>query len=348
MSFFSKLFGGKKDHKSLMAKAEKYLAGERYADARIDFEEALACCPSDAAADRDAILNGMRIAGDRLGELNIEEGDHCARAGDLEKASSHYTLACELASGEEVKGVARQKMQKLGQQAAQPAPVKEKSQGHAHGGAACGSCKDDRREELPPDHSVQLDISEEERFSLLVQPLPGDLPQRYATLGSEFIKAYLLIHDGNDPQALKILKEMLVSGDNDIVIYEIALIMYRAGNIHECERLLGRSLELSPRNPATHLALVHLLADTGRHTLAIEATEKMIEMDILTETAQLMLGDLLHNAGEENAALDAWSKLVANPLWAKAAAERLVPVLSSQGRQEEAKFLAKKYLKGCC
>jgi hypothetical protein len=46
--------------------------------------------------------------------------------------------------------------------------------------------------------------------------------------------------------------------------------------------------------------------------------------------------------------MDTWSKLLNNPAMAKAAAERLVPVLNSQGRTEEAKFLAKQCLKGCC
>jgi len=36
------------------------------------------------------------------------------------------------------------------------------------------------------------------------------------------------------------------------------------------------------------------------------------------------------------------------PALKKAAAERLVEILSTQGRDDEAAFLTKTYLKGCC
>jgi pentatricopeptide repeat protein len=178
--------------------------------------------------------------------------------------------------------------------------------------------------------------------------LPDGLAARYAALGQEFARAYLMIHDGNDAGAFPILKEMLLSCENDIVIYELALIMYRAGNVHECEKLLKRSLAINPANSTSYLALVHLLADARRIPEAIALLNRMMELGILADQAQFMLGELHEAAGDQALAFEAWSQALTLPSVAKPAAEKLIPILTEQGRAEEAKFLAKKYLKGCC
>ncbi|HJV33985.1 tetratricopeptide repeat protein [Geomonas sp.] len=343
-----------KDHRHYLTKGEKYLAAERYADARVEFTEALNCCPADAAQDQETIRKGLNAAGNRLAELNLAEGEHCVRNGDVEKAFDHFTLACDLAQDEELKANARAQLRSA-QTAAKPAPKVEQEKphghGHAHGhahGGGCGGCgggHHDHDQEVEVPH---MNLADEERFHLLIQPLPGDLPERYAAMGDEFAEAYLLIHDGDDPKAFEILKRLMANNENDIVIYELALIMYRNGQVHECDRLLARALQLNATNPAVHFGKVHLLADTGRLAEAIAAINTMLELDIQAESALLMLGDLQQAAGDVTTAIDTWSKSLQNPAMAKSAAERLVSVLNSQGRTEEAKFLAKQYLKGCC
>jgi len=361
--FLGKLF--KKDHQHYLTRGGKHLAAERYADARIDFQEALKCCPADAQTVQDEIRAKLTLAGDRLGELNLQEGERSVNSGDLAKAADHFTLACELAFDETIRAMAREGLKKLDQAPAaakRPAESHQHGQGggscgsgghshggcgssgHSHGGGGCGCGGGEHgaQEEIP-----EPDFSDDERFSILVHTLPGDLPERYAALGERFAQAYLLINDGNDGQAFPILREMLVSGDNDIVIYEVALIMYRAGKLHEADGLLKRALEANPHNPLCYLTLVHLLAEMGRLVESIATVERMMELGILADQAQLMLGDLRHASGDQEAAFQAWSKALELPTMAKAAAERLVPVLEGQGRLEEAKFLTKSYLKGC-
>jgi tetratricopeptide (TPR) repeat protein len=337
-----------KDHRHFLTVAGKHLAAERFAEARVEFLEALKLCPADALQDAQEIRQGLAAAGDSLGELNISEGRHAVNSGDAQKAFDHFTLACELALDQGIKAAAREELRKL-QQEPPAKPAAHKGGHHHHGGSSCGSCKDSgSKHSLEEDDMLEPDLNEEERFSLLVQPLPGNLAKRYAEIGGEFINAYLLIHDGDDAAAYPILQQLLRNKENDIVIYELALIMYRAGKIHECEKYLYRSLELNDRNPATYLALVHLFAETGRYPEAIKTVNHMMELEVLPEQAQLMLGDLQHSTGDEAGALESWSKLLPLPAMAKTAAERLVPLLSNQGRTEEAKFLAKQYLKGCC
>ena len=375
---FGKLFG-KKDHHHYLTKGGKHLAAERYADARIDLQEALRLCPAEAA-EKGEIQAGLNRAGNALGQMNLTEGEHSLNAGELAKARDHFILAGELAVDQTIKTMAGEGLKKLAQHGAAPAapayqaasaasataaPATAKAapataaeawaqaqaatkQSAHHGGSSCGSCKDSGSHHAAPEEIPALDFSEEDQFHLLVAPLPGDLPGRYSAMGPEFARAYLLIHDGKDNESLPILQKMLVSAENDIVIYEVALIMFRKGKIHECEALLNRALSLNPINPACHLGKVHLLAEAGRAQEAIDAVQHMIEHGILADQAQFILGELYQATGNEAAALEVWSKSLEVPSMARAAAERIVPILGSQGRTEEAKYLIKRYLKGCC
>jgi len=342
--FFSKIFK-KKDHLHFLAQAGKHLAAERYADARVDFLEAQSRCPAEAAEEQRQIQQGIAQAGNHLAELNLEEGAHALNAGELNKAFDNFTLARQLADDPKLRARAEAGLKQLDEPQQAPPAVAPKAA--AHGGSSCASCKDTGH------GAVELEdqdsgMHEEDRFFLLVQPLPGDLPRRYAALGEKFVHAYLLIHEGNDAKALPILQEMLLSSENDIVIYEVALIMYRAGRAHECEELLNRSLRLNPSNATSYLALVHLHADARRFPEALSVVSRMLELGILPDQAQLMLGELHEASGDQTAALEAWSKALELPSVARPAAERLIPLLAGQGREAEAKFLAKKYLKGCC
>ncbi|HBG05237.1 MAG: hypothetical protein A2075_01420 [Geobacteraceae bacterium GWC2_58_44] len=343
--FFGKLF--KKDHRHYLTQGGKHLAAERYADARIDFQEALKRCPAEAAADQGEIQAGLDRAGNRLGELNLQEGESSLRAGELAKARDHFILAGELAVDETIRIMAGEGLKKLSQHApSSPAPPAVAKA--AHGGSSCGSCKDAGSHHPAPQEITESNLSEEDRFFLMIQPLPGDLPGRYAALGHEFARAYLLIHDGNDNEALPILQKMLVSSENDIVIYELALIMFRTGNIHECESHLKRALSINPASQTCYLALVHLLAGGNRFAEAVATVKHMMEQGIMADQAQFILGELHEAAGNQSAAFEAWTRALELPSVARSAAERLVPLLNEQGRSEEAKYLTKRYLKGCC
>ncbi|GFO66439.1 hypothetical protein GMLC_00180 [Geomonas limicola] len=351
MSFFSKLFKKDRDHNYYLAQGDKYFAAERYADARVEYQEAQACCPSDAVEDVKRIADGLARAGNRLGELNLEEGNHAANAGDLQKAADHLSLVLELAADPALRSRATSALRELNQPKAASAAAAKAPAAHAHGHghkSSCGSCSDSGKHHQAPVEVNTDDVHEDDRFTLLVQPLPGDLPERYCAMGHEFAKAYLLIHEGDDAAAFPILKEMLLSSENDIVIYELALILYRGGHAHECEELLKRGLNINPDNATLYLALMHLKCDFGLYGEAIEIVTRMQQRDLLPDQAQFILGELHQASGDNAAALEAWSKALQFKSVAKSAAEQLVPLLASQGRDAEAKFLAKQYLKGCC
>lgn len=74
----------------------------------------------------------------------------------------------------------------------------------------------------------------------------------------------------------------------------------------------------------------------------------MIAGGVIPEQARLMQGDLYALIHEESNAIDSYSKLLESPQYAKAAAERIIPLLERHGRAKEAEYLAKRFGKGCC
>ncbi|RQW77092.1 MAG: hypothetical protein EHM51_02370 [Geobacter sp.] len=337
--FFTKFFT--RDYRSYMDKGEKHFAEERYADARNAFLEALHKL-EDSVGDSEAkaaIDRRIVDTGNRLGLLNLAEAEYAIARGEVAKAEEHLGLVLELAEDP----VTRTKAENLvGSITSPAAPVQSPPTAHN-----CSGCSPQTGAISEEDHSHDH-LSGEERFELLVQTLPEDLPQRYVALGGRFADAYLLVHDGEEKAGTAILEELLSEQDNDILLYELALISHRAGNAADCEAYFRRALTINGTNPLCCLGLVQLLADTGRLTECIPLLNSMIDREMLLEQAIIFLADVHQNLGNEEAAMGGYTKALAFPGAAKAAAERLVVLLQKQGRSEEAAYVAKKYLKGCC
>jgi Tfp pilus assembly protein PilF len=128
----------------------------------------------------------------------------------------------------------------------------------------------------------------------------------------------------------------------------MALLKYESGDVSACQRLLTRAVSLNPLNPLAAVSLVHLHIEAGKLDNAMLLLQRMITDDVVTEQALLMQGDLYVMLQNESDAIECFSRLLQFPKTAKPAAERLIPILQKQGRDNEAEFLFKKYAKGCC
>jgi hypothetical protein len=62
----------------------------------------------------------------------------------------------------------------------------------------------------------------------------------------------------------------------------------------------------------------------------------------------LLLGEVYLLLEDETRAVEIYSQVMSSPKHAREAAEKLIPLLERQGRPEEAAYLAKKFMKGCC
>ncbi|WP_298436567.1 tetratricopeptide repeat protein [Geobacter sp.] len=338
--FIRKLF--RKGHESYREKGEKLLAAGRVAEARSLFQDALESLPSDCPG-REAVETQLReriaLAGNRLAELNLEEARHALKSGEIVKAEEHLNLALDLAEDVTI----REKAEKILAATSGDEP-------HEHGihaGAGCSGC---HGTSCQPGESATFSshgLIDSDRFELLVRPLPGDLPERYLDLGKEFAEGYLAADAGDTATARAVYEDLLSRGENDILRYEVALLDHRAGDMERCERQLRRALELNDANPLCNLVLVQLLGENGRFAEAIPHLQGMVERNILPEQAEMYLGDIHHAQGDNPRAIEHYSRLLSGQ-YKREAAERLAGVLVECGRNDEAEFVAKQYLKGCC
>jgi tetratricopeptide (TPR) repeat protein len=339
--FLKKFF--KKDFHYFMDKGDKYFADERFADARHAFQEALQKATEGAPGGADArpgIIRKLGVTGDKLGLMNLAEAEYALALGDSAKADEHLSLVLEFSVDTNIRVMAEKLVGALTRD-----EVPTNSPYVTHN---CSGCSTENAADTAISHGSGEYLSSPERFELFIQTLPEGLAERYSALGEQFAKGYLLVHDGQEQAGTVIFQELLDEDESDILLYELALIQFRNGNAADCETMLRRAIVVNDANPLCYLGLVQLLADTGRFADTLPLLNYMIEHTYLIEQALIFLGDVYQKMGDEEKAMEGYSRAIGYPAAEKAAAERLVPLLQKLGRQDEAVFLVKKYLKGCC
>jgi len=335
------MFFKKKDYTYYQNKGERQLKDQHVADARISFQEALDLLSDDlragAAGDRLRVL--LAATGNQLAERNIDEAEVASRGGDLAKAHEHLVLAQTLA--EDV--TLREKAEKL-QAALHPVEHAREVENKNHN---CTTCASSNNSKPLDQRSTEDFLTSVERFELLIQPLPSDLSKRYAELGEKFAVAYLLAAEGNHEQSLQLLVELLADDANDILLYEAAVQLHALGKLAECETSLQHAHRLNNTNPLCCIGLVQLYCETGKIPEALELLQSMLDTNVERDQALLYMGDIYHEQNDPDRAVDCYSRLLSGTS-ARLAAERLIPLLETSGRTEDARSLYKRFMKGCC
>jgi tetratricopeptide (TPR) repeat protein len=337
-----KLFNFSKDFNYYLEKGDRYLAAERFADARNAFGEALKKIGESGEApisQVEAVRQKIALTGNMLGRLNLVEAEYAISSGDRKKAEEHLRIILELADDKTLRENSERLLAELDSDAPRAEWVKD-----VHDCGSCGEVDaetgDDGR------HVTDDNISGEDRLALYFQTLPGDLPERYAAMGEEFGRGCLLTLEGNEEGALRVFEELSADTEDDILSYEKAILYYHRGDAGKCEDLLQKAIGLNPGNPLCGIGLVQLYIETGRETEALQVLDRMISDDLIPEQATLMQGDLYSLLRDESNAIESYSRLLTSPKFSREAAERIVPLLESQGRSEEAAYVAKKFAKG--
>jgi tetratricopeptide (TPR) repeat protein len=340
--FLKKLFKFGKDYNHYLEKGDRCLAAERFADARNAYGEALEKIVASGEPDLsriDLVRQKIALAGNMLGRLNLVEAEYALSSGDKKKAREHLHLIMDLADDATLRQDAERLLAELDSKAPSAAHVKT-----AHNCASCEELGDETGDD--DHHDMDDNITREDRVALYFQTLPEDLPERYAGMGEEFARGCLLTLEGNGEGALRVFEGLPADTENDILNYEKAILYFHAGDSGKCEQLLLKAIDLNPGNPLCHIGLVHLYTEIGREAEALQVLERMISSDLLPEQARMMQGDLYALLKDDSSAVESYSKLLTSPPFAKQAAERIVPILESQGRTEEAAYLVKKFAKG--
>lgn len=341
--FFSRFF--KKSYPQIRKNADELFESDHFADARREYLEALDMVNKGdgEAGDRSYLESKIAETGNRLAVMNIGEAEVALRTGSEKKAAEYLQLAIMLADDASI----RQKAENL----LQPSEITNQItsvDNHSHSAHGCSSCSTSAHKNIENPVEISHNLSASEKFQLLINTLPGDLPERYAQIGEKFASAYLFAYEDNIQEADRLYNELLDEQASDIVFYEKGTLHFRAGDVKGCEILFKHSLQANPSNPLTHLSLAQLYADSGRYSDASEVLDSMLQKGILPEQTLVMRGDLFASQGLFEDAIGIFTPALENPALKKTAAERLVQILNIQGRDEEAAFLTKKYLKGCC
>jgi tetratricopeptide (TPR) repeat protein len=341
--FFKKFFS--KSFEQLLAKGNSFFNDEHYAEARRYFLDALEKIEDSAEYEGDrAHLQAMiSSCGNSLAEMNICEAESALRSGNGAKATEYLELSLELADDVSIREKAEKIISSLTQFSSADNNEAEPAKKHA-----CSSCSTTHQHSPETADTLPDHLHSHEQFQLLTNTLPGDLPHRYSSLGEEFADAYLLSHSGDSSKALNKFRQLLTTNDNDIILYETAILEYKEGRRDVCESLLRRAIGLNEDNPVCNLSLAQLLADTGRLAEAAALLKSMMDRMILYEQSLVMLADVYTAQGDQENAIKLLSSGILMPALKKASAERLVPILAAQGRNEEAAYIVKTYLKGCC
>lgn len=341
--FFKKFFT--KSFEQILVKGNDLFKNEHYAEARQCFFDALEKIEDSSGEEQNrAYLQSMiSRCGNFLAEMNICEAEAAIRSGNREKAAEYLELSLQLADDVSI----RENTEKLISSLTQISSA-DNNKSEPAGKHACSSCASSHQHTPETPHVLPDNLRSHEQFQLLINTLPGDLPQRYATLGEEFAETYLIAHSDDNGKALNKFRQLLSAGDNDIILYETAILEYKDGRVDVCESLLRRALKLNADNPVCNLSLAQLLADAGRLDEAAALLKSMMDRMILYEQSLVMLADVYTVQGDQENAINLLSSGILMPALKKASAERLVPILAAQGRDKEAAYIVKTYLKGCC
>lgn len=252
MSFFGKLFG-KSDPVTELSKlhARQEWAALLSAAKRLE--------RSGLPTEVQAQLAGWECeAGDRLAQLNLEEGESALRLGNLLKARDHLQLAAGQVRSAEV----RSRVELLQATLDSGKPV---AAAPAAAAAACGSGCGPTCAPTVAAHADDEEIDAAGHLELLLATLPNELAARYAAAGDIFLQAWLAAQEGDDPRALTLFDQVPQGERGTLFRAERGVVLARNGQPGAAEADLRAALAELPELFHPFDALVTLLAVTGRH-----------------------------------------------------------------------------------
>ncbi|MDR3578754.1 MAG: hypothetical protein P4L44_02200 [Oryzomonas sp.] len=341
MNFLKKLFS--KNPADLLARGDRLLEDRHFYEARCAFEDARRLIlSSNGSHDGDDLLSACekRIgnANRALAELNIGEAEFALGRGSHDKALEHLELAKSLTDDAEL----REKAEGL------TALCRENDEEvmetvSSNGCASCSSCAPEDR---VTDESSDVTMPLMEYYDLLIQQLPREMYEQYSNLGEEFAAMYVAASRNEHNDALRLLEEWHTGASRDIYCYEKGMILFRLGQADKAEACLRDAIGANDANSLAHLGLALMLIEGQRLHEAGKKLEAMMSAGILAEQSRLLRADVHLLAGDADQAIDMYSGLLNTPS-ARVAAERLHDVLVQCGRNNEAEYIVKRYLRGC-
>ena len=271
-------------------------------------------------------------AGDRLAELNLDEGEGALRLGNLLKAREHLELAVRQARRVELRAQAEQRLANLaGGSQASPKEVSETAAGC---GSGCGStCAADPADE----DAGELDATG--RLELLLATLPSELVGHYTGAGAAFLQAWLAAQEGEDAHALALFEQVPAMQRGPLFHAERGVVLARNRQPAMAEADLRAALEALPELFHPFDALVTLLAVTRRHSELEELLRQTLAEGRFAGYCWARLAQLEAGRGNVAAALEAGAKALKEGEIDPATVVMCAELLEREGRHAEAEAL---------
>lgn len=236
MSFLKKMFGKKDPVEDLQQRHERQdWAGILSAAKSINLSE----LPEE---DQQKITAWKTDAGNALAQINIEEGQWAQKSGNLLRAREDFQLAMELACTDELRKRAKEALAALERGEMLPEEEVDTDGPAVHAG--CNTCA--TTTEGPAIDPEETDLDEEARMELLLATLPEELADRYMSAGPEFREAWLMAQEGENKQALQLLKNVPETERNALFLYERGALMARTGQNNKARQDLQAALAAEP------------------------------------------------------------------------------------------------------
>ena len=295
MGFWRKMFGGGDS----LARMRLALEQKRWADALnigANLEEA-----EVAPEERAELAELLVAAGDGLAELNLSEGEACLRAGDMARATEHFTLAAEQVRSPELKQrvMAVRAALEVPRVHAMTLPVTSSADCHT----GCASpCSTEGGGKVEVTAGMELDA--QTRVELIVASYPEGWAERYLQLRGSFREAFLLAHEGRAEDALTAFKTVAEGERDDLFYFERGALRARVGESSPASADLEMALELNPDHFLAFETLVHLELSTGNENSAETRLNRMLSKNFAPAFCHGNLAVIFARRGEKKAALD--------------------------------------------
>jgi tetratricopeptide (TPR) repeat protein len=243
-------------------------------------------------------------AGDRLAELNLEEGEGALRLGNPLKAREHLELAVGQACRAELRARAEQRL--AGLTGGSQASPKETSETAAACGSGCGpTCAADPAGE----GAGELDATG--RLELLLATLPENLAGEYSGAGAAFLQAWLAAQEGEDAHALALFEQVPATQRGPLFHAERGVVLARNRQPAMAEADLRAALKALPELFHPFDALVTLLAVTRRQDELEQLLRQALDDGRFVGYCWARLAQLEAGRGNVAAALEAGGQALA-------------------------------------
>jgi tetratricopeptide (TPR) repeat protein len=259
MGLLQRLFSGKSDLDAL----RKAVYRQRYADALHMGEELQKCGLN--AEEHAEVETLVKQAGDKLAQVNLDEGKYLLKEQQWDRAGEHLELAQQQVFSPELAQEIEQALQNLEMHRNAPLPDP----------AATSSTSD------KCDSAAGISVSEDDlpdfdaRFELILAGYPEELVPRYQNKSQEFKEAFVLGHQGEEVEALKRFGNLPAEEQDDLFDFEAGCLIARLGEGPKACNALYSALQQNPTLELATEIMVSVLIGMEEYQKAINFIQEM-------------------------------------------------------------------------